>query len=217
MIQAYNSRHQQFSTEFIYDFDDIYLPQKHDESYDDISLQWNARRHTKLNIITFLSGTVAGIVSRTMTAPIDRVKLFMQLKSHGSIGSHVHNILQERTGSFRMFAFWRGNLTNCIKMAPETAIKFTAHSMLLRFLRQHTHHEADPHKQYHLNFIAGAGAGAISQTIIYPLEIAKTRLALSTPGQYRHFIHCIRSIYRYEGSRSLYNGLAASISGIVPY
>ena len=125
---------------------------------------------------------------------------------------------KERAGPFKWFAFWRGNLTNCIKMAPETAIKFTAHSMLLRFLRNNLNgNESNSHNQYHFNFLAGAGAGAISQTLIYPLEIAKTRLALSQPGQYRNFIDCIGSIWRYEGARNLYNGWGASVSGIVPY
>ena len=105
------------------------------------------------------------------------------------------------------------NLTNCIKMAPETAIKFTAHSMILRLLKDPESSE----RPYHLNFIAGAGAGAISQTLIYPLEIAKTRLALSQPGQYRNFMDCISSIRQWEGTRSLYNGWTASISGIIPY
>merc|ERR1712083_1089230 len=52
---------------------------------------------------------------------------------------------------------------------------------------------------------------------IYPLEIAKTRLALSQPGQYRNFMDCISSIRQWEGTRSLYNGWTASISGIIPY
>lgn len=94
MIQSSKNKNNQYSTDFIYDFDDIYLPQKRDESYSDVSLQFDKQRQRKLNAITFCSGTLAGIVSRTATAPIDRVKLFMQLKSHGSIGSHVHNIMQ---------------------------------------------------------------------------------------------------------------------------
>ena len=216
MIQGFGSRSKQdrFYTDFIHDFDDIYLLQRHDECYDDISIQFDAEKQTKLNVITFLSGTLAGITSRTLTAPIDRVKLMMQLKSHGSIGSHVNNIMKERRDRFKVFAFWRGNLTNCIKMAPETAIKFTAHSMLLQLLRTN---DGNDREQYHLNFIAGAGAGCISQTMIYPLEIAKTRLALSQPGQYRNFIDCIDSIYRFEGPRSLYNGWTASVTGIMPY
>ena len=117
-----------------------------------------------------------------------------------------------------MLSLYLRNLTNCIKMAPETAIKFTAHSMILRVLKEsHQNGGHSSQQQYHLNFIAGAGAGAVSQTLIYPLEIAKTRLALSQPGQYRNFVDCISSIYKWEGARSLYNGWTASISGIIPY
>ena len=93
MIKSHRFRNvSPHAIDFVHDFDDILLPQRHDESYDDILK--DRKGHRTLDLITFFSGTLAGIVSRTATAPIDRVKLFMQLKSHGSVGSHVHHIMQ---------------------------------------------------------------------------------------------------------------------------
>ena len=69
----------------------------------------------------------------------------------------------------------------------------------------------------YIRFIAGGAAGLTAQTMIYPLEITKTRLALSNVGQYRGIFDCMKHIYKSGGIKSLYNGWNASVLGIVPY
>ncbi len=57
----------------------------------------------------------------------------------------------------------------------------------------------------------------MGQVLVYPLEIAKTRLALCKPGHYRGALHCIGQIVKMEGPFALYAGLLPSLCGIVPY
>ena len=83
-------------------------------------------------LITFLSGVHAGVISRTLTAPLDRLKIMMQQYSRGNIVEHAINIIKE--GGLR--SFWRGNLTNCIKMAPETATKFFTYESFHNYLNE---------------------------------------------------------------------------------
>ena len=64
-------------------------------------------------------------------------------------------------------------------------------------------------------FVAGGSAGAVAQAFVYPLEVSKTRLAVSAPGTYEGLAHCLRSVARAEGVGALYSGLGASIVGIV--
>lgn len=66
-------------------------------------------------------------------------------------------------------------------------------------------------------FIAGACAGGFSQTVIYPLEVLKTRLALRKTGQYKGILDAALKIYANEGIRSFYRGYVPNILGIVPY
>jgi len=66
-------------------------------------------------------------------------------------------------------------------------------------------------------FIAGAGAGAIAQSSIYPLEITKTRLALAKTGELSGIASTMRMIVTKEGISGLYRGCYASILGIMPY
>lgn len=65
--------------------------------------------------------------------------------------------------------------------------------------------------------MAGAVAGGSSQTIIYPLEVLKTRLALRKTGQYKGIVDAAIKIYTNEGISSFYRGYVPNILGIVPY
>ena len=75
----------------------------------------------------FIAGGIAGAASRTATAPLDRLKVVLQVQTtHASIGPAVKKIWKE--DGFR--GFFRGNGINVVKVAPESAIKFYAYEML---------------------------------------------------------------------------------------
>ena len=130
------------------------------------------------------------------------------LDEGASIGGTVRSI--HREGGAR--AFWRGNGANVLKIAPESAVKFMAYDVLKRYT------VAQPdNPRLSERLLAGGGAGAIAQTVIYPLEIAKTRLALAASGEYRGIAGCLAATMRESGVGALYKGWTASMLGIVPY
>lgn len=69
------------------------------------------------------------------------------------------------------------------------------------------------------NFIAGAAAGCTTLVLIYPLDIAHTRLAVdigrTDVRQFRGMHHFLVTIFKKEGFRGIYRGLPASLQGIV--
>ena len=173
------------------------------------------------------SGGVAGAVSRSATAPIDRIKTIMQagrLPSSGGIapvaGASAATSAAPRVtlasaaravwheGGWR--AFWRGNGANVAKVVPETATKYVAFDILKRQLAK------DPGNATVLErFAAGGMAGAAAQTVVYPLEIVKTRVSLSAGGCSMATV--IGGVLRTEGTRGLFKGLTPSLVGIFPY
>ncbi|UYV68237.1 SLC25A25 [Cordylochernes scorpioides] len=158
-----------------------------------------------------VAGAMAGAVSRTCTAPLDRVKVFLQVRptEFVSIQACVRHMYQE--GGTK--SFWRGNGINVFKIAPESAIKFTAYEQVKRLLRGNSKRELTIYERG----LAGSIAGAISQTIVYPLEVLKTRMALRKTGQFKGMADMAQHIARHEGLRAFYRGYLPNLIGIMPY
>lgn len=66
-------------------------------------------------------------------------------------------------------------------------------------------------------FFSGSIAGALSQSVIYPMEVLKTRLCLRSTGQYDGIFDAAYKIYRSEGCRAFYRGYVPNLIGIIPY
>ncbi|XP_061713545.1 calcium-binding mitochondrial carrier protein SCaMC-2 isoform X1 [Cydia pomonella] len=158
-----------------------------------------------------LAGGIAGAFSRTCTAPLDRLKVFLQVNP---TREGMSKCLARMISEGGITGLWRGNGINVIKIAPESAIKFAAYEQVKRLILGDRKNQ--PLEIYE-RFAAGATAGAISQTVIYPLEVLKTRLALRKTGQYSGIMDAARKIYAREGLRCFYKGYIPNILGIVPY
>ncbi|XP_060058155.1 mitochondrial adenyl nucleotide antiporter SLC25A24-like isoform X1 [Erinaceus europaeus] len=159
-----------------------------------------------------VAGGIAGAVARTCTAPFDRWKVMMQFHS---LQSRRMRLISEfelmiKEGGIR--SLWRGNSVNALKIAPETALKFGAYEQYKKWL------SFDGAKIGIVErFISGSLAGATSQTCVYPLEVLKTRLAISTTGQYTGAIDCAKKILKQEGVRVFFKGYVPNLLGIIPY
>ena len=189
---------------------------------EDFAVPDDKEKHTgRSAAITFAAGAVAGAISRTATAPMDRLKVLLQANAGGGgggaggkggggggIGAGLRAIYGE--GGWR--AFYRGNGTNVLKICPESGIKFFAFDFFKRALAREPAAPTPAER-----FAAGSLAGALAQFAIYPLEITKTRLAVSAPGEYAGILDCVTAIARKEGFAAVYAGLGTSTAGIIPY
>ena len=72
---------------------------------------------------TLISGGVAGAISRTATAPLDRLKVILQAQTTGKPTGIVQGF-KDIYVEGGVKSYFRGNGTNVIKIAPETAVKF---------------------------------------------------------------------------------------------
>lgn len=72
------------------------------------------------------------------------------------------------------------------------------------------------------NFVMGSIAGAFGATMVYPIDLVKTRMQnqrSSTPGQtplYKNSIDCFTKVLSREGFRGLYSGLGPQLVGVAP-
>ncbi|KAL7604713.1 hypothetical protein Lser_V15G17535 [Lactuca serriola] len=160
-----------------------------------------------------IAGGVAGAASRTATAPLDRLKVLLQVQtSNASIASAVKNIWKEGG----VLSFFRGNGLNVVKVAPESAIKFYTYEMLKNFIGGE---EGQGDIGTSGRLLAGGMAGAVAQTAIYPMDLVKTRLQTfaSVNTKVPSLGKLSKDIWVHEGPRAFYRGIVPSLFGIIPY
>ncbi|KAL8562915.1 hypothetical protein ACOMHN_004607 [Nucella lapillus] len=159
-----------------------------------------------------VAGGGAGAVSRTCTAPLDRLKVLLQVHSSGKNKISIATGFKQMLDEGGVKSLWRGNFMNVIKIAPESALKFMAYEQIKAKVKG----DAKEVTMYQRLF-SGSAAGAIAQTTIYPMEVMKTRLALRKTGQYSSMFDCARQIAQKEGMMVFYRGYLPNILGIIPY
>mmetsp|Transcript_10227 Transcript_10227/g.13957 ORF Transcript_10227/g.13957 Transcript_10227/m.13957 type:complete len:406 (+) Transcript_10227:168-1385(+) len=151
-----------------------------------------------------VSGAFAGVVSRTVVAPLDVAKLkFMLQPCGGHIKQTIVSVLKDTVRKEGVKGLFRGNGLNCCRIGPSKAIELCVFETLNSLLGR-----AD---------IAGGAAGAVSTLATYPLEVLRTRVALNPEYAKGGVLSALRRISRVEGKQVLYRGCAFSVAGVIPY
>ncbi|KAL4444876.1 hypothetical protein ABPG77_003926 [Micractinium sp. CCAP 211/92] len=160
-----------------------------------------------------LAGGVAGAAGKTSTAPLEAVK--MQLVQSGDMTAwQATQVLWRRGG---VAAFFRGNSVDVLRTIPSRAIELSCYEWYKRVLRRWNRRNDTelrvPDKL--VATLAGGLAGVTASVAVYPMETARTRMALGTA--HGHFLGAVAHIAGREGVGALFRGLDASLVGVVPY
>ncbi|MEE6496888.1 hypothetical protein FKM82_002518 [Ascaphus truei] len=160
-----------------------------------------------------LCGGVAGVVSRSVTAPLDVVKVLTQVGTfHSKQGFlRTFQLLCQAEG---VRAFWKGNFTACVRLFPLSTIQVSAyHKFTVLFM------DDLGHISQWKALAAGSLSGMLAAVVIYPSDVIKTRLIVQNSLQptYRGIIHALCSIYYQEGFLSLYRGVSLTVLGAIPF
>ncbi|XP_027079642.1 mitochondrial adenine nucleotide transporter ADNT1 [Coffea arabica] len=182
-------------------------------------------RHALLSICKSLAaGGIAGGVSRTAVAPLERLKILLQVQNPHSI--KYNGTVQGLKYIWRTEGFmglFKGNGSNCARIVPNSAVKFFSYEQasrqILWFYRKQTG-RGDAELTPVLRLGAGACAGIIAMSATYPMDMVRGRLTVQTeksPTQYRGIFHALRTVFMEEGPRALYKGWLPSVIGVIPY
>lgn len=166
--------------------------------------------HTE-KIVNLLAGFVAGVSSRTLTAPAERVKTELQVVVGKSPG--IRHVVRQVYKEAGLRGFFQGNFANCIKVAPQSGLFF----VLIAGFKKTLPTRGNPHLSALHSFLSGSLAGISSQFIIYPLEPIKTVLTVAPPGRYSGLFDAGRQLLRHKGVAGLYSGCFPTIAGCIPY
>lgn len=176
----------------------------------------------------FLAGGISAAVSKTAVAPIERVKLLLQVQ-HVSKQIAVENRYKGMVDCFTripkeqgFLAFWRGNMANVIRYFPTQALNFAFKDKYKQIFLGGVDKNTQFGRYFLGNLASGGAAGATSLCFVYPLDFARTRLAadVGKAGAEREFSglgNCLSKIFKSDGLVGLYRGFGVSVQGIIIY
>lgn len=178
-----------------------------------------------------LSVGVSGTASRTMVAPLERLKILMQTqpRSHRYTGilSGFRAMFRDDTSAWR--AMFRGNGANVLRIVPNAAIQLLVVDYMHRCAGTfgkvyHTdgdsaHQSAASRSKAVDAVVIGGVAGMIAAATTYPLDYVRGRLTLQHRGfeRYRGAVDGLRKSIAEEGGMSIYRGLFPTLLGVFPY
>lgn len=172
-------------------------------------------------------GGVSGGIVKTGMAPIERVKLLLQTQdSNPKIISGeeprytgIMDCFNRVKAEQGMKAFWRGNLVNCIRYAPQQGSALAFNDAIKRAMPKYnakTHYWQD----FGSKLFAGGAAGGVANVVCYPFDFARTRLASDVGSGKKTFdgiIDCIVKTIKQGGVTGLYRGSAITVAGAFVY
>ena len=187
------------------------------------NVELEARR---IALDTLLGGTIGGFF-KTAAAPIERVKLLLQtMHSNPDVASgRVKPYAGFRDCTRRVWAeqgaaaFWRGNVVNVLRYAPQQGSALAFNDSLNRVFPRYDA-KTDFWKSFGVKLASGGVAGGIAATVCYPLDFARTRLATDVSSgekSFRGVWHCLSETSRSRGVIAIYSGWSATIIGTMVY
>ncbi|XP_036102866.1 ADP/ATP translocase 3-like [Molossus molossus] len=176
----------------------------------------------------FLAGGVAAAISKTTVAPIERVKLLLQVQ-HANKQIAVNKQYKGMVDCFvripkeqGVLSFWRGNMANIIYYFPTQALNFAFKDKYKQAFLGGVDRHTQFWRYFAGNLASGGVAGATSLCFVYPLDFARTRLAADvgksgTQREFKGLGHCLVKITKSDGIRGLYRGFPISVQSIFLY
>lgn len=159
---------------------------------------------------TVVAGGCGGVASRTLTAPLEKVKLAAQTGR-----THAHGMFSELSYILRSQGFrglFAGNLMNCARVFPTAGIACTCYLNFLSFTPADA--EVDPMEPVY-RLVCGGAAAFIANTITYPMDIIRVRMTVSEKKM--KSLSALQDIYSKGGVTNFYRGLKPTHFAVVPF
>jgi len=178
----------------------------------------------------FLMGGTSASISKTISAPIERVKMLVQnqgeMLKQGLIDTPYKGVIDCFARTYQQegfLSFWKSNGTNVIRYFPTQALNFAFKDYFKAMFNASK--EKDGYAYWFaMNLASGGAAGASSLVFVYSLDYARTKLANDTKSskkggerKYKGLIDVYAKTLKSDGISGLYRGFVISCVGIVIY
>jgi len=157
-------------------------------------------------ISSLLCGGISAGMSKTLTAPMERLKIIFQTKK-GSVRPDLISTVRDIANNEGVGAYWKGNGINCLRIVPTYALR------LCFFDQFKSRNKGSLVTQMG----AGASSGAMTAMIVFPLDLLRTRLSADLNQSYFGAVDLVQKTVKTQGLGGFYQGFWISIIEITPY
>lgn len=164
-----------------------------------------------------LAGMAAGLCQAIITYPLEVVRTRLTITSMmgGTYRGMTHcaaaTIQQEGLG-----AMYKGITPTLLTATPYVGLQMSLFDLIKRNLPRRD----DGSTPIHYSLVAGACAGMVAQTAMYPGDVVRRQMQTNGIGgserMYKNTTDCVMQILRRSGVRGLYLGLPANMVKCLP-
>lgn len=154
----------------------------------------------------FISGGISAAFARTVVNPLERLEILRQVDNIDYKGLNVYRSMVNFFKTQGIPGFFKGNSAALIRIFPFSAIEFYSFEFYKNLLIR-----GRPERQNSLTYtlLCGGLTGLNAITLTFPLDVARTRLAINTlnsPVKDTGVFQTLIKLYNNEGFRGLYKG-----------
>ena len=173
-------------------------------------------------VALFLAGGTAGALAKTCTAPLDRLKIIMQIssanqqtaaaKAAASGGLIPAFIAIGKSEGIK--GYWKGNVPQVIRILPYSTAMLNSYEFYKQQFGGDQYRETGK-LPVPTRLMSGALAACTATLVTYPLDII--RLRLSVDPNMTTMTQVCKAIVKEEGAKAFFKGLPATCLSISPY
>ena len=173
-------------------------------------------------VALFLAGGTAGALAKTCTAPLDRLKIIMQIssanqqtaaaKAAASGGLIPAFIAIGKSEGIK--GYWKGNVPQVIRILPYSTAMLNSYEFYKQQFGGDQYRETGK-LPVPTRLMSGALAACTATLVTYPLDII--RLRLSVDPNMTTMTQVCKAIIKEEGAKAFFKGLPATCLSISPY
>jgi len=163
---------------------------------------------------SFIAGGIAGCAAKTTTAPMDRLKILLQVHHNVYKSYNVWRGLGAVVSHEGYRGLYKGNGAMMVRVYPYAAIQFLSYEQYKKLTKPYFSSQTQTNKIF-----SGSMAGITAVLFTYPLDLVRAKLAFQVDHKhYKGIRHALVTIVRDEGGvLSLYRGIVPTILGMIPY
>ncbi|XP_069849133.1 mitochondrial thiamine pyrophosphate carrier isoform X1 [Dipodomys merriami] len=170
--------------------------------------------------IHFLCGGLSACAATLTVHPVDVLRTRFAAQGEPKVYKTLRDAVSTMYRTEGPLVFYKGLAPTMIAIFPYAGLQFSCYRSL-----KHAYNWVFPADQNQTgtikSLICGCGAGVISKTFTYPLDLFKKRLqvggfehARSSFGQvrtYKGLLDCTKQVMQHEGMRGFFKGLSPSL------